>query len=156
MPLTDPERFADIVGAALRQLLVPAAPPTLLPRVMAAAQQWARRPWYARAWFNWPLGWQVTSIAVLCATVAGTVMLWPLIEDAPATIARMSASGRGGDAAILGGYLVVTLNVAAILWRTVVKPMSLYAAAFGALMCLACAVFGTVLHQVAFGTAVQS
>lgn len=156
MPPTDPEQFADIIGAAMRQLPGPAAPPTLLPRVMAAAQRWARRPWYASAWFTWPLGWQVTSVAVLCTTVAGTAMLSPLIEGAPATIARMSGTGRGGDAAILGGYLVVTLNVAAILWRTVVKPMAPYAAAFGALMCLACAVFGSVLHQVAFGTAGRS
>jgi hypothetical protein len=155
MPLTDPEPFADIVGAALRQLPGPTAPHTLLPRVMAAAQQWARRPWYVRAWFTWPLGWQLTSIAVLCATVAGTVMLWPLVEDAAATIARMSAACSGCNAAIISGYLVVTMNVTAVLWRTVVRPMMLCAAAFGALMCLACAVFGTVLHQVVFGRAVQ-
>ena len=35
----DPERFADVVGARLRQLPMPRAPHTLLPRVMAAAQR---------------------------------------------------------------------------------------------------------------------
>ena len=35
---------------------LPRAPHTLLPRVLAAVQAWAQRPWYERAWFTWPLG----------------------------------------------------------------------------------------------------
>jgi hypothetical protein len=133
----DPERLAGTIGAVLRQLPVPPAPSTLLPRVMAAAQLWARRPWYARAWFTWPLGWQAASIAALVVAAAGVPMLLPRAEEAfsPA---------------------IATMNVAVVLWRAFVRPVMPYAAAFGALMCLACAVFGAALNQVAFGRAVQS
>jgi hypothetical protein len=133
----DPEQLAGTVAAALRQLPVPPAPATLLPRVMAAAQRWARRPWYARAWFSWPLGWQLASMALLVAAAAGVPVLLPRAAEAlsPA-IAR--------------------INVAVVLWRTLVRPMAPYAAAFGALMCAACAVFAAALHQVAIGRTVPS
>src|SRR4029078_6895329 len=39
----------------------PMAPDTLLPRVLAAVDAWINRPWYTRAWFTWPLGWQIAS-----------------------------------------------------------------------------------------------
>jgi len=131
----DPERFADVVGARLRQLPLPAAPRTLLPRVMAAAQEWARRPWYTRAWFTWPLGWQAASIAVLCVLGAGAVLLLPSVASAAARI--------------------TTVNAAVVLWRTLVRPVVPYAFAFAALMCAACAVFGAALNHVVFGRTVQ-
>jgi hypothetical protein len=131
----DPERFADVVGARLRQLPLPAAPRTLLPRVMAAAQKWARRPWYTRAWFTWPLGWQAASIAVLCVLGAAAVLLLPSVASAAARI--------------------TTVNAAVVLWRTLVRPVAPYAFAFAALMCAACAVFGAALNHVVFGRTVQ-
>jgi len=131
----DPERLADVVGARLRQLPMPVAPRTLLPRVMAAAQEWARRPWYAREWFTWPLGWQAASIAMLCVLGAGAVMLLPSVASATA---RMT-----------------TVHAAVVVWRTIVRPVAPYAFAFGALMCLACAVFGAALNHVVFGRTVQ-
>ena len=138
MASADPERFAGAVGARLRQLPLPAAPHTLLPRVMAAAQAWARRPWYSRAWFTWPLGWQAASIAllcVLCVLGVGAVLLLP---SAASAVARMAS-----------------VNVAVVLWRTFVRPVAPYAFAFAALMCLACAVFGAALNHVVFGRTVQ-
>jgi hypothetical protein len=131
----DPERFADVLGARLRQLPLPVAPRTLLPRVMAAAQEWARRPWYARAWFTWPLAWQAASIAGLCLLGAGLVLLVPSVASAAAHIA--------------------TVNAAVVLWRTIVRPIAPYAFAFAALMCLGCAVFGAALNHVVFGRTVQ-
>jgi len=133
----DPERLAGAIGAVLRQLPVPPAPSTLLPRVMAAAEQWARRPWYSRAWFTWPLGWQVASIAALLAAAAGVPMLMPRAAEAFSPV-------------------ITTMNVAVVLGRTFVRPVLPYAAAFGALMYLACAVFGAALGQVVFGRTVQS
>ena len=131
----DPAQLAGTVAAALRQLPVPPAPPTLLPRVMAAAQQWARRPWYTRAWFSWPLTWQVASIAALAVAAAGVPLLLPHAEEvfSPA---------------------VARANAAIVLWRAIIRPMMPYAAAFAALMCLACAVFGAALNQVVFGRTV--
>ena len=55
------------VDRELRRLPAPRAPHTLLPRVMAAAEAWAERPWYTRAWVTWPLAWQVVSVAALVA-----------------------------------------------------------------------------------------
>ncbi len=135
MPPVEPERFADAVGARLRQLPMPVAPRTLLPRVMAAAQAWARRPWYAREWFTWPLGWQAASIALLCVLGAGALMLPPSVASGTA---RMT-----------------TVNAAVVVWRAIVRPIAPYAFAFGALMCLACAVFGAALNHVVFGRTVQ-
>jgi hypothetical protein len=151
----DPERFADVVGTRLRHLPMPSAPRTLLPRVMAAAQRWARRPWYARAWFTWPLAWQAASIAGLCVLGAGAVMLLPSVEGAAARIATGYAAGMRGHAVDIIGRVEVTMNAAVILWRTIVRPTATYAFAFVALMCLACAVFGAAINHVAFGRTVQ-
>jgi hypothetical protein len=128
----------DVVGARLRELPLPAAPGTLLPRVMAAAHEWARRPWYSRAWFTWPLGWQAASIAllgVLCVLGAGAVLLLPSVASAAARLA--------------------SVNAVLILWRTFVRPVAPYAFAFAALMGVACAVFGAALNYVVFSRTVQ-
>src|SRR6185436_18949429 len=66
------------VHEELRRLPAPLAPSTLLPRVLAAVDAWARRPWYERAWFTWPLGWQIVSAAALALAVYGTWNLPPL------------------------------------------------------------------------------
>ena len=116
------------VDRALKRLPGPKAPDTLLPRVLAAVEAWANRPWYSRAWFTWPLGWQAASVVVFALlvyaiwTVPGTV---PIPES-----------------------LVVTTSSAAILWRALVEPFLTYALVIIVLMGLACAVFGTALNYV--------
>jgi len=147
----DPERFADVVGARLRQLPLPAAPRTLLPRVMAAAQEWARRPWYTRAWFTWPVGWQIASVAALVLIGAGGVMLLPSGQAAATRIASAYAGGAASDAALIAGRAEMTRNAAAILWHALVQPFAVYAFAFVALMCVACVAFGAALNYVIFG-----
>jgi hypothetical protein len=151
----DPEQFEEIVGARLRQLPMPRAPRTLLPRVMAATQQWARRPWYARAWIIWPLGWQVASIALFCVIGAWAAMLVPAVEGALARFATAYIASTGGDVAGTGGRLEATMNAVVILWRVIVRPIASYVFAFAALMCGACAVFAAALNHVAFGRTVQ-
>ena len=49
-----PADFEHRLTRELQMLPTPRAPGTLLPRVMAAVQAWALRPWYQRAWFTWP------------------------------------------------------------------------------------------------------
>lgn len=120
--------FADLeqrVHRELRQLPGPRAPHTLLPRVLAAVDAWVRRPWYTRAWFTWPLGWQVASVALLALAVAGVWMLPP----APPAV-------------------VVTTNAGRVLWRTMVEPFLAYAFGIVVIMCLACAAFGAALTYV--------
>jgi hypothetical protein len=128
--------FADLehrVHRELRRLPAPRAPHTLLPRVLAAVEAWVNRPWYTRAWFTWPLGWQVASVALLVLAVAGVWMLPP----APPSV-------------------VVTTNAGRVLWRTMVEPFLAYAFGIVVLMCLACAAFGAALSYVFVERAEQS
>jgi hypothetical protein len=128
--------FADLeqrVDRELRRLPAPRAPQTLLPRVLAAVEAWVNRPWYTRAWFTWPLGWQVASVALLALAVAGVWMLPP----APPSV-------------------VVTTNAGRVLWRTMVEPFLAYAFVIVVIMCLACAAFGAALSYVFVERAEQS
>jgi hypothetical protein len=119
------------VHEELRALPLPPAPPTLLPRVLAAVEAWARRPWYSRTWFTWPGVWQAVSIAavavVAAAAVVGTPWVLQSIEETTAVTA------------------------ARILWRTLAAPLVPYLFAVVMLMCLACAAVGTALNRLAFG-----
>jgi hypothetical protein len=120
MPFDDLERR---VHDELRRLPAPRAPQTLLPRVLAAVEAWATRPWYARAWFTWPLGWQIASVAALALAVYGTWNLPPL----PASV-------------------VTTTNAGGVIWRTLIEPLLGYVVGLVVLMCVACAVFGAALN----------
>jgi hypothetical protein len=121
------------VNRELRRLPLPAAPHTLLPRVLAAVDAWARRPWYTRAWFTWPIGWQIASILALVLFAVG---LW-MLPSAPPSV-------------------VVTSNASRVLWRTMVEPFLFYAFGIVILMCLACAAFGAALSYVFLERAEQS
>lgn len=130
MPFADLEQKVD---RELRRLPAPRAPHTLLPRVLAAVEAWVNRPWYTRAWFTWPLGWQVASVALLVLAVVGVWMLPP----APTSV-------------------VVTTNAGRVLWRTMVEPFLAYAFVIVVIMCLACAAFGAALSYVFVERAEQS
>ena len=130
MPFADLEQRVD---RELRRLPAPRAPHTLLPRVLAAVEAWVNRPWYTRAWFTWPLGWQVASVALVALVVVG---VW-LLPPAPASV-------------------VVTTNAGRVLWRTIVEPFLAYAFVIVVIMCLACAAFGAALSYVFVERAEQS
>ena len=130
MSFTELEQQID---RQLRRLPSPVAPHTLLPRVLAAVDEWARRPWYTRAWFTWPAGWQVASIIAVLLVAIGAWMLPP----APPS-------------------LVVTTNAGRVLWRTMVEPFLVYAFGIVVIMCVACAVFGAALSYVFVERAEQS
>jgi len=107
----------------LRRLPAPLAPGTLLPRVLAAVDAWARRPWYARAWFTWPIGLRVASVAALVAAAYG---MWNL----PA----------------LPEPVLATTSAGSVIWRTLIEPLLGYVVGLVVLMCLACALFGAALN----------
>ena len=119
-----PADLEQTVHRELRQLPPPRAPHTLLPRVLAAVDAWSRRPWYARAWFTWPLGWQLASAAVAALVMYG---LWSLPAAAPPEVAAATSATR-------------------VVWRTLVQPLLAYVFVLVALMCVACAVFGAALN----------
>jgi hypothetical protein len=107
----------------LRRLPSPLAPGTLLPRVLAAVDAWANRPWYARAWFTWPLGWQIASVVFLALAAYGTWVL-PALPDSVAA----------------------TTSAGSVIWRTLIEPLLGYVVGLVLLMCLACAAFGAALN----------
>ena len=111
------------VHEELRRLPSPLAPGTLLPRVMAAVDAWANRPWYARAWFTWPLAWQAVSVAFVALALYATWVVPPM----PASV-------------------VATTNAGGVIWRTLIEPLLGYVVGLVVLMCLACAVFGAALN----------
>ena len=131
-----PEDLERLAHGELRRLSAPRAPHTLLPRVMAAVQAWAGRPWYSRAWFTWPLGLQVASAAALVLLITGGVMLAPLAQAAASnaiTAVRIVATG-GADVA---RPLETTASSARILWRTLLEPLASYVLVVVVLMFLA-------------------
>jgi hypothetical protein len=81
------------------------------------------RPWYGRAWFTWPLGWQAASMVFVALAIYGTCMAPPL----PASV-------------------VATGNAGGVIWRTIFEPLLGYVVGLVVLMALACAVFGAALN----------
>jgi hypothetical protein len=120
-----PADLERIVDRELKQLPAPRAPHTLLPRVLAAVEAWSRRPWYSRAWFTWPLGWQIASVALAVGAAYG---LWFLPSAPPA--------------------LEATTTATRVVWRTLVEPFLVYVFMLVVLMCIACAVLAAALNYV--------
>ena len=140
------------IDRTLRRFPTPRAPHTLLPRVLAAVQEWSQRPWYSRAWFTWPIGGQIVSAAALILVVVGAAFL---TMSAQAAIDQTAAR-------LWSGVMPVALraeamfNAARVVWYAVVEPLAVYAFAVVAVMLLACVAFGTALSHVALGRAVHS
>ena len=147
-----PVDLETLVERELRQLPAPRAPHTLLPRVLAAVQQWSQRPWYARAWFTWPVAAQVASAAALVLIAVGSALL---ITNAQIAVGETSARLLSGVAPV-AQRAEATLNAARVVWRALIEPLLGYAFGLVVLMCLACAAFGTALNHVAFRRAVHS
>lgn len=112
-------RMRDELG----RLPSPPAPATLLPRVLAAVDAWVGRPWYARAWFTWPLAWQAASVMLVAFALYATWVAPPL----PASV-------------------VATGNAGGVIWRTLIEPLLGYVVGLVVLMGIACAVFGAALN----------
>jgi negative regulator of sigma E activity len=147
-----PADLETFVDTELRRLPLPRAPLTLLPRVLAAIQQWSRRPWYARAWFTWPLAGQIASAAALMLIVVASAIL---IASAQAAVYEMAARLLIGVTPV-AQRAEAAVNAARVVWRVLIEPLTVYAFVWVVLMCLACAAFGTALNHVAFRRAVHS
>jgi len=142
-----------LVDRELSRLPAPRAPESLLPRVMAAVDAAARRPWYTRAWFTWPVGWQVASVAIAIVALTGIVMLLPGVASA----ARQApvVAGVSGEVSQAAQQVETVTTAARVLWRALLAPVVPYAFGLVLLMSLACAVFGTVLNHLVFGKALR-
>lgn len=150
MNSADLERLVD---RELQRLPAPRAPETLLPRVLAAVDAAARRPWYRRAWFTWPIGWQVASVSLGIIALTTIVMFIPDVTSA-ARDARV-VTGVSGEVSSAAQQMESVTTAARVLWRALLAPVVPYAFGLVLLMCLACALFGTVLNHLVFGKALR-
>ena|SRR5688572_22061029 len=155
----DPDLDAPL-AAALSRLSTVRAPETLLPRVLAATQAMASRPWYARTWDTWPVAYQTASVAVCLLVLAAMTQTLPSaggwwIDDA-------SALTGGRLQAVLGALHEITRivrgaeavsNTAGSLWQGLSVPLLLYASAVGALLCLVMGLFAVALNRLTPGKA---
>jgi hypothetical protein len=149
----DPADLERLIDTELRKLPAPRAPRTLLPRVMAAVQESADRPWYTRAWLTWPVAWQAVSVVLLFGSIAGGAMLLPALQAA-ADALTFVADVRGDVAETTRNVEVATTAVR-VVWRALLAPVVPYAFGLVFLMCVACAVFGTALNHLVFGKALR-
>src|SRR5687767_12320756 len=134
----DPADLERLLDRELRQLPRPNAPPTLLPRVLAATAA-AGAPTAATGWFTWPRAWQVASIAAVIAFAAG--MSW-LVLAAPSRVAGIvDAAGK-------------TATVMRMFWDVGLQPVAAYLFVLGVALTLACAATWAALG-VALGGASQ-
>jgi hypothetical protein len=130
----DNDELEALVGRELRRLPLPRAPQTLLPRVMAAVEVWARRPWYTRAWFAWPAGWRAVSLVPL-ALLVYAAWSWSLPPAPPTLVAATDASR--------------------VVWSALIEPFLPYILLVVLLMGVICAAFGLALNYVLLERAEQ-
>ncbi|HKT80692.1 MAG TPA: hypothetical protein VJP86_10770 [Vicinamibacterales bacterium] len=139
------------VDAALKRLPAPTAPSTLLPRVMAAVQAWAARPWYMRGWFSWPTAWQVTGLAALVLAASGVFAGIALAHAAASGVFSTFTSDAFGSAAATAAQAGTATEAARILWNVLVAPLIPYAFGLVMIMSLACGLLGAALNRAVVG-----
>jgi hypothetical protein len=145
-----------LVNRKLRALPLPQAPQTLLPRVMAAARAWARRPWYAREWVTWPLGWQAGSLALLALMLTAATTIAPVIQQLVSDASASLAPRITIDLPRITGGVHVSATTLRVIWQSLVQPFLPYVFAVIVLMCLASATVVLVLNRVVFGRVFHS
>jgi hypothetical protein len=152
----NPADLERLVDASLRALPPPAAPRTLLPRIMASVAALERTPWYARPWLAWPAGWQAASAAVLAAVVVGAGLAAPALELVVGEAAALGLRYVPGDvtgafahAFDLAGRLSTAATALRVVWRVVFAPFTAYAAVLLVLMSAACAAFAAAIAHMA-------
>ena len=122
-----PAELERLIDRELKSLPMPRAPDTLLPRVLAAVRHWADRPWYARAWFTWPMWWRVVSAAALLAVLAGVGVALPVVQDSVAARVAAVHLPVSVDVAAAARRVVVIAGTLRILWLAIAGPFVAYA-----------------------------
>jgi hypothetical protein len=144
------------IDRKLHRLPPPAAPDTLLPRVMAAVRLWAARPWYQRAWFTWPIGLQLASSFVLIATLAAVVFGLPQAVSLAGHALSVALAGMTRGVPNVPERVVAATSAAQILWQALIHPLLVYACLVVIVLCLACVSVAVALNHVVFGRTAQS
>jgi hypothetical protein len=143
-----PVDLGALVNTKLEQLPTPKAPPTLLPRVLQAVREWAERPWYARAWLTWPVGWQAASLLSLVLLVGAVVWIWPDVQAAVGTAAPQLAAWLR-----IVSRVEATTHAGRVVWWVLLAPVAAVIVVFTMVMCALGVAVGTMLNRVAIGKA---
>jgi hypothetical protein len=126
----------DWLDRELRRLPDPLPPASLLPRVMAAVQALERRPWYTRAWIQWPRPMQaLSSAAAMAVLVAAWWLVFPAAQESlPDWFAKAGTLSR-----VLRDFVVV--------------PAATYLAGIAVVLALICTAFWSAVGRLASGGA---
>jgi hypothetical protein len=149
MDPADLERWLD---RELKQVPAPRAPDTLLPRVLATADAWQRRPWYARGWASWPAGWQAASLVGFAVAVGGLIVGAALVQGQVVTMVSALVSTPAVTETLSGVQrLLAAAGALRIVWQALLEPLAFVIVVVGALLYLTCVAFGLALERVASG-----
>ena len=151
-----PVELQQRIDRELKSLPGLRAPETLLPRVLAAVRHWADRPWYARAWFTWPMWWRSCQPQRCWPCFAASALRCRWCTTAsprvrPRSIFRSASTRRRG-----GQRVVVIASTLRTLWVAIAGPFVAYAFLLLVLMGLLCAACAAALNRVAFGRTAHS
>jgi hypothetical protein len=148
----NPDDLEHLIDRELKQLPVPRAPETLLPRVLAATAGRKPTPSYAAPWLDWSRRRQLASVAVLVLIAAGVGLLGHLgwlevvarlswLGSASGTVTRVAAAAEDG----------ATLVRAC--WRVLLGPVTFSLLVVALSLSLACAALWAALDRIAMGGA---
>jgi hypothetical protein len=140
-----------VVHRRLQQLPMPAAPATLLPRVMQRVQAWAARPWYQRAWFTWPAGWRAASLAAFIVLIGGLAVGVPSLMVFVEAQWSAAVGGAASHVPDLGPRTEAFVSAAEVLWHALVHPVLVCAFVLVMVMAVMCATVAVALNRVVFG-----
>lgn len=143
-------KLEELIHRDLRELPEIQAPPTLGPRVLAAIQRRARRPWWQRPWTAWPVVLQCATLIALFGLLGfffyGGHLAWK--EYASGAISQSISTGLG--LLISVETLVSTLTRALVLAGGSLNQVWLIGGtAVVLVMYLTCVGLGTVCFQMA-------
>ncbi len=166
----DPVDLERLIDGELKRLPAPQAPPSLLPRVLAAAAASAETPWYARPWFTWPRAWQVASAVLLVALGVGLAMLltasprtavvmqhgdvgsgFSRISTPAAATVETKHEDVGSGFSRISSAVARTAALARLVWDIVLGPAVFWLLAVAISLSLACALVWSALERAAVG-----
>lgn len=147
-PEIDPKLEA-LIDEELRQLPPVAAPTTLVPRVLAAIQARAARPWWRQSWWNWP--WVAQAALLLLALTIVSLLAgggWWLGEDVNAY--SQQAAQKLGLLSTFWQSLQALAAALALLWEKTAGTLLIYVLAASLVLYLICLGLGTVFVRFAW------
>lgn len=150
--MTEPfDELRQQLDRELKQLSLPRAPETLLPRVMAAVR--VPVPWYRRPWLAWPVGWQAVSAILLGAVLASLALLIPAAERAFFPAVSGFVGGPPRDAVAVARKFDEASTLINVLWQMFLQPVAIFLLLLAVSISVAFGAIWTVLDRAVLGGA---